>query len=131
MFFVIGAVLAGLGALIHVYIFVLESVRWTHTSTRRIFGVATEADARTMKQLAFNQGFYNLFLAILVVIGVVVALGSGVWFVVGWALTLAGVGMMLAAALVLVLSDRTKLRAATVQGLLPLLAVVALVVAVI
>jgi putative membrane protein len=33
--------------------------------------------------------------------------------------------MMFAAALVLVLSDRTKLRAATMQGALPLLAIVA------
>ena len=34
------------------------------------------------------------------------------------------VGSMLAAALVLALSDRTKLRAATIQGFAPLLAVV-------
>ena len=37
----------------------------------------------------------------------------------------AGTGMMLAAALVLVLSDRSKLRAAAMQGTLPLLAVLA------
>ncbi len=39
-----------------------------------------------------------------------------------------GAGSMLAAALVLVLSDRTKLRAAAVQGGLPLLAELALLV---
>ncbi|WP_345186544.1 DUF1304 domain-containing protein [Microbacterium panaciterrae] len=123
--FVIGSVFAGLAALIHVYIFVLESVRWTHPSTRRVFGTSAE-DAQVTKPLAFNQGFYNLFLAIIVVVGIVLApLGS---HHVGLALMLAGTGSMLAAALVLILSDRTKARAATVQGLFPLLAVALLVV---
>ncbi len=44
------------------------------------------------------------------------------------ALIVFGTGSMLAAALVLVTSDRTKARAALVQGLLPLLALVALLV---
>jgi putative membrane protein len=38
--------------------------------------------------------------------------------------------MMLAAALVLILSDRTKARAATMQGTLPLLAVISTAIAV-
>ena len=33
-----------LAALLHVYIWVLESFRWTHPATRRTFGVS-EADA--------------------------------------------------------------------------------------
>lgn len=127
MFLIIGSVLAALAALVHVYIFVLESVRWTHASTRRIFGVASEEDARTMKQLAFNQGFYNLFLAVTTVIGIVVALAVAP--PIGIALMLAGTGMMLAAALVLVIADGSKLRAATVQGTLPLLAVISLIIA--
>jgi putative membrane protein len=57
-----------------------------------------------------------------------VLLGIGLTIVgaptVGLTLVFAGAGMMVAAALVLVLSDRTKLRAAAMQGTLPLLAVV-------
>ncbi len=120
---IVGLVLAAAAAAFHVFIFALESLRWTEPETRRIFGVATEADAITMKQLAFNQGFYNLFLALTVLLGVgLVIVGSPT---VGLTLVFAGTGMMLAAALVLVLSDRTKVRAAAMQGTLPLLAIVA------
>lgn len=126
MLLILGCVFAGLAALIHVYIFVLESVRWTHPSTRRVFGTSAE-DAETTRPLAFNQGFYNLFLAIVTVIGIVIAVTASM--PVGLALMLAGTGSMLAAALVLILSDRSKARAASVQGLFPLVAVVLLVVA--
>jgi len=44
------------------------------------------------------------------------------------ALVLAGVGSMLAAAIVLIVSDRTKASAAIKQGTLPLLALAALAV---
>jgi len=119
---IVGLVLAAAAAAFHVFIFALESLRWTDPETRKIFGVASEADAVTMKQLAFNQGFYNLFLALTTLLGVgLVIVGSAT---VGLTLVFAGTGMMLAAALVLVLSDRSKLRAAAMQGTLPLLAVV-------
>jgi putative membrane protein len=119
---IVGLVLAAAAAAFHVFIFALESLRWTDPETRKIFGVTSEADAITMKQLAFNQGFYNLFLALTTLLGIgLVIVGAET---VGLTLVFAGTAMMLAAALVLVLSDRTKARAATMQGALPLLAVV-------
>lgn len=119
---IVGLVLAAAAAAFHVFIFALESLRWTEPETRKIFGVASEADAVTMKQLAFNQGFYNLFLALTALLGIgFVIVGAET---TGLTLVFAGTGMMLAAALVLVLSDRTKVRAAAMQGTLPLLAVV-------
>ncbi|HEV6952168.1 MAG TPA: DUF1304 domain-containing protein [Promicromonospora sp.] len=124
-----GLVLAGLAALVHVYIFYLESVAWTAPRTRAVFGTS-EQEAETTRPLAFNQGFYNLFLAVVTAVGVVlVASGSTSGSTgAGVALVLAGTGSMAAAAAVLVLSDRTKARAATTQGTLPVLAVLALVV---
>ncbi|MFK3679544.1 DUF1304 domain-containing protein [Microbacterium sp. NPDC090218] len=120
---IVGLVLAAAAAAFHVFIFALESLKWTEPETRKIFGVASEADAVTMKQLAFNQGFYNLFLALTTLLGIgLVIVGAQT---VGLTLVFAGTAMMLAAALVLVLSDRTKTRAAAMQGTLPLLAVVA------
>lgn len=119
---IVGLVLAAAAAAFHVFIFALESLKWTEPETRKIFGVATEADAITTKQLAFNQGFYNLFLALTTLLGVGLVIVGAV--TVGVTLVFAGTGMMLAAALVLVLSDRTKLRAAAMQGTLPLLAVI-------
>ena len=62
-------VFAALAALVHVYIFVLESLRWTDPATRRVFGT-TEETAAITQPLAYNQGFYNLFLAIGALAGV-------------------------------------------------------------
>ncbi|MGB3374039.1 MAG: DUF1304 domain-containing protein [Microbacterium sp.] len=118
-----GLTLAALAGVIHVYIFVLESVRWTEPTTRRVFGVRSAEDAETMRGLAFNQGFYNLFLAIAAFVGVILAIAGHP--TVSATLVLVATGMMLAASLVLVLSDRTKLRAAAIQGVLPLLAIIA------
>ncbi|MGN7778987.1 DUF1304 domain-containing protein [Mycolicibacterium sp. 22603] len=118
-------IIAGLAALLHVYIFVMESVTWTSPRTRATFGMSAE-EAVATKELAFNQGFYNLFLAIVSAIGIAaVAMGHTA---VGAALILAGVGSMLAAALVLLVSSPDKARAAISQGLFPLIAVVLLVV---
>lgn len=115
-------VLAAGAALLHVYIWVLESFRWTEPATRKTFGVS-EADAEVMESMAFNQGFYNLFLAITTIVGLVLI---GSQEAVGTALALAGTGSMLAAALVLVAHDRRMVRAALIQGTLPALAVVLL-----
>ena len=79
--------------------------------------------------LAFNQGFYNLFLAVVTAAGVVlIALGDRS---VGAALVFAGAGSMVAAAVVLILSSPDKARAAVIQGTFPLIAVVLLTVALI
>jgi putative membrane protein len=116
---VVGLVFAVLAALIHVYIFVLESLRWTAPKTRAIFGTS-EDGALATRQLAFNQGFYNLFLAIITIVGVALL---GEQEDVGRALALAGTGSMLGAALVLVTHDGSMARAAITQGTLPALAV--------
>ena len=120
-----GLVFAVLAALLHGYIFVMESLTWTSPRTRATFGTTPET-AETTKELAFNQGFYNLFLAIVTAIGVAaVLIGARA---VGVALVLSGVGSMLAAALVLLLSSPDKARAAITQGTFPLIAVVLLVI---
>ena len=119
-------VFAGLAALLHVYIFVMESFTWTTPRTRAVFGTSPE-EAETTKLLAYNQGFYNLFLAIVTAIGIV-ALAQG-HNGIGAALVFAGAGSMLAAALVLLTASPDKARAALIQGAFPLIAVVLLVIA--
>jgi putative membrane protein len=114
---------AGLAALLHVYIWVMESLTWTSARTRATFGTSEE-EALATKELAFNQGFYNLFLAIVTFVGIVIG-GFG-HCSAGLALIFAGTGSMLAAALVLLLSSPDKARAAVTQGILPLIAVVLL-----
>lgn len=115
---------AALAALVHVYIFVLESLQWTAPRTRATFGTTAE-EAETTKQLAFNQGFYNLFLAVVVTAGIIATLLGHT--AVGVALVIAGVGSMLAAAAVLVSSSPDKARAAGVQGVFPAIALVLVV----
>ncbi len=121
----IAQLVAALAALLHVYIFWLEAFAWTAPRGRATFGTS-QAEAEATRELAYNQGFYNLFLAI------VTAVGLGCWLggsdAVGQALVLAGCGSMLAAAAVLLLSSPDKARAAITQGALPLVAVVATVV---
>ncbi len=64
---------AALIALIHLYIFYLEAIAWGKPATNRLF-LVSEADARATKAMAFNQGFYNLFLAIAILLGFVLKL---------------------------------------------------------
>lgn len=120
-----GLVLAGLAVLIHVYIFYMESIAWTGAKARATFGTTIE-EAEATKSLAFNQGFYNLFLAIAVAVGITF-FASGAT-AVGATLVLTGAGSMAAAALVLFASSPDKRGAALKQGVLPLLGVIALII---
>ena len=58
-------------AAIHVLFFVMESLRFSEPATYRRFFVTTDADAALLRGIFFNQGFYNLFLAIGAAAGVV------------------------------------------------------------
>ncbi|MFS0712395.1 DUF1304 domain-containing protein [Microbacterium sp. 2P01SA-2] len=123
---IVGLALTGVAALIHVFIFYLESIAWTSKRARETFGTGTVAQAETQKALAFNQGFYNLFLAITVFVGIAFVIGGAL--TVGSALVFAGAGSMVAASLVLILSDPSKASAALKQGVIPALGVVALAI---
>ncbi|MGN0097014.1 MAG: DUF1304 domain-containing protein [Corynebacterium sp.] len=122
-----GSILAVAAALLHVFIFYLESMVWTSERARAVFGF-TEEEADSNREMAFNQGFYNLFLAIEVVFGVVL-LTAGASDGAGLALVLAGTASMSCAAAVLWLTSPDKRGAALKQGALPLLATVMLTVA--
>ena len=99
----------------------MESLWFLRPSVWRRFGLASDADARVVKSWAYNQGFYNLFLAAGVAIGLgLVAAGDAA---AGRALVLFACGSMLAAAIVLVLHRRELLGAGLVQGLPPLVAI--------
>jgi putative membrane protein len=122
----VGQVAASLAALIHVYIFVLEAVLFTRPAGHQTFGVP-ESDLPAVRPWAFNQGFYNLFLAVIAAVGVTL-LHTGAE-PAGRALVAASCGSMIAAAVVLLATNRRMIRAAAVQGLAPLVAIVLLVVA--
>ena len=121
---VIGLAAAAVAALIHAWFFVLESVWFMWPTVYRRFGIASEADAKVVRSFAFNQGFYNLFLAAGVAIGIaLVALREPVG---GEAILLFALGSMIGAGVVLFLHNPRYARAAAIQVIPPLIAVVAI-----
>jgi putative membrane protein len=123
---ILASVFAVLAALLHILFFAYESVLFERPEVHARFRTRTE-DVPAVKPWAYNQGFYNLFLAIGALVGVILALAGQEQ--VGLALVLLGCGSMLGAALVLVATDRRMARAAATQGVAPLLAIVFAVVA--
>jgi putative membrane protein len=117
-------ILAAFVAAMHVAIFVMESVLWMRPAVYRRFGVAGHEEATITRRFAYNQGFYNLFLAVGIVVGLILLHTDAVD--AGRALVVFGCGCVLAAALVLAASGRRMLRAAVVQGLPAALALLSL-----
>jgi putative membrane protein len=112
-----------LPALIHVYIFVLESILWGRKRTNKAFGIRTEEDAAITKPLAFNQGFYNLFLAVAVFLGLHLRT-SEMTYSAGTALVAYGLISIIAAGCVLFISQRRLWRAALIQIVPALIALI-------
>ena len=124
---VIASIFVALAALLHVYIFLMESVWWTRPATWRRFGVADQASADTIRPMAYNQGFYNLFLGLGAALGLVLYWTGGA--LPGRALVEFTTACMVLAAVVLVTTGRRYLRAALIQGTLPLIGFVLFLVA--
>ena len=123
----IGSLFAMIAAAIHVVIFVLESFRWNLPQTWRMFGIRSQEDASRTEFLAYNQGFYNLFLAIGAALGALFHFENTV---AAFTLTLFSCSSMVLAAVVLVTASRSSLRPALIQGVPPLVAVISTVVAI-
>lgn len=126
-FLVIGIVFAGLAALLHVGIFVMESVLWTRPAIWKRFGLKSQDEAQTIRPMALNQGFYNLFLVIGVVVGLILRTQPALQ-AAGTMLVFFSAASMVAAALVLLVSNPRLARAALTQGVLPLLGIVSLAI---
>lgn len=115
-------VFALLAAILHLLIFGAESLWFMRPGVHRRFGAATREAAEACRLFAFNQGFYNLFLA-LGVLGGLLLLRTGGNTAVARTLVLFGCACMAAAGLVLLVSGgRRMLRAAVLQAAFPILA---------
>jgi putative membrane protein len=124
---IIGSVLIAAAAVVHLVFFAMESMLWSSPNVWRRFGMSSQRDADIVRPMAYNQGFYNLFLAGGSVVGLVLywttlrQVGFGLIF-------FCGVCMVLAS-LVLVTTDRRFRGAAALQGGLPLLGLILFVIA--
>jgi len=113
-----------LAAALHVLIFCLESVWFMQPRVHKRFGAATTADAEARRLFAYNQGFYNLFLAVGILVGLALIHFRGN-VIVGQTLVLFNCACMLSAGVVLFFSaGRQMLRAAVIQGMFPILALI-------
>ncbi len=120
---VVAIVAAVLAALIHVWFFVLESIRFEQPAVFARFGLRSAEDAAIVRPMAFNQGFYNLFLAIGILGGLALVAAGQVD--AGRAIVLFACATMVGAGVVLLASNRRFLIGASLQAFPPLVALVA------
>ncbi|MEU4605327.1 DUF1304 domain-containing protein [Kribbella sp. NPDC023972] len=113
---VLAQVFVVLAGVFHLAVFAMESLLFRRPSTYRRFRVKDDAQATVVRPWAFNQGFYNLFLA-LGALGGLIAGGDE-----GHAIALFSCGCMAAAGIVLIASDRRMAQAAASQAVPPILA---------
>jgi putative membrane protein len=93
---------------------------WRRPAVHRIFGVGDAGQAETMAFALYNQGFYNLFLAIGAFAGI--AYSSDIITRSHDELLVFTALFMIGAALVLFIGNRRLIRGALIQGLPPALA---------
>ncbi len=126
----IAQALALVAAILHVGFFYLESIAFRRPQTWARFGLASQEQADVVRPMAFNQGFYNLFLALGVFGGLVlVDFASGGAVSAGIGITKFALASMVLAGAVLLATGRRFRRAALLQALPPALALVASVLA--
>jgi putative membrane protein len=122
----IGLVVAGMAATLHVAFFVLESVLFRLPAGKKIFGVRPENDSATLRLFAVNQGIYNLALAIVVILGIVIEIATST-SPIGVAIIIAGCSVMVVAGIALAATaPRRTIPIALAQGGLALVAIIAL-----
>ena len=112
-----------LAAAIHVWFFILESVLFARPTVAARFGLRTPEQIAAVRPMAFNQGFYNLFLAVGIAAGIAQIAGGAV--VAGRSIVLFACLCMVWAGIVLFVTSRRFLQAALVQLVPPLIAIVA------
>jgi putative membrane protein len=117
---IISIAFAAIAGGIHVLFFLMESVFWMNPKVHKGFGIKTVAEAEQFKLSFFNQGFYNLFLAIGIFVSIFL-LFSG-YFIAGKTLLLFCCASMFSASIVLLVSKPNMLRGVFIQGLAPLAA---------
>ena len=114
----VGVIFALGAAVLHVVVFYLESFAWTSDGALKAFNM-TKEEAENTQEMAFNQGFYNLFLAIEVFVGVFLMATRNP---AGKVLVTFAVCSMEFAAILLFVTSPDKRSAAIKQAIFPIMA---------
>jgi len=119
----IASIAALVAAGFHVLFFVLESVTFSQPRVAARFGLTTPEQIAAVRPMAFNQGFYNLFLAIGIAGGLAFVAAGAIES--GRAVVLFACACMVGAGVVLFATSRRFGRSAAIQAVPPLVAIVA------
>ncbi|MFC0624846.1 DUF1304 domain-containing protein [Kribbella deserti] len=111
-------IFVALAGAFHLVIFAMESLLFRKPEVWKRFRIASAADAEIVRNWAFNQGFYNLFLG-LGAIGGLFLFGDK-----GEAIALFACACMVGAGVVLIATDRRMLQSAAMQAGPPLLGLI-------
>ncbi|MEM9777390.1 MAG: DUF1304 domain-containing protein [Chloroflexota bacterium] len=116
-------IFAGIAGIIHVLFFLMESVFWLNPAIHSVFLIDNLADAQLLDVYVKNQGYYNLFLAI--------GMFVGIWLTTrnkqtGSAIIIYTCLVMIGAAVVLRLTIPDMTSGPYIQGVAPLIALIAL-----
>lgn len=112
----IATIFAFIAGLIHVLIFIAESVFWMQPVVHKRFMVSTQVQAETIEIFIVNQGYYNLFLALGMFWGIyqLRVRPEFAKLFIGYICT-----FMVAAALVLLITAPSLVKGVLIQGLAP------------
>ena len=115
-------IFAGIAGVIHVLFFLMESIFWLNPAIHSVFLVETVANAELLDVYVKNQGYYNLFLAL--------GMFAGLWLTgrnkqAGQTLVIYLCLVMVGAALVLRFTIPAMTSGPYIQGVPPLIALVA------
>lgn len=112
-FSIIGSVFIFLAVVFHLYVFMLESLTWRTPKTWKTFSLPNQEHADIIAPMAFNQGFYNLFLALGAGAGLALL---GINSTIALTLIVFAALSMVGAGAVLFFSVKTSRRAAIIQA---------------
>ncbi|WP_346844428.1 DUF1304 domain-containing protein [uncultured Rothia sp.] len=118
---ILASIFIALAVLIHIYIWVLETFLWDKPKGLKTFNMDANRAALT-KEMAANQGLYNLMLAMVALVGLILLWPGTIS--TGKALIFAGAGSMAVAGIFLFVTSPDKRRPALVQLLPPLIGVI-------
>lgn len=113
-----GTIAAAIAGVLHVVFFLFESVLFSRPKIQKRFNVEPSA-AEAVRPWAYNQGFYNLFLAIAVFAGI---------FTKNNTMVMVPCACMVGAGVVLATTNKRMLRAAAMQALPPLVALISIAI---
>ena len=115
----------GFSVIFHIWAFFLESIFFMNPKVYKLFGIRSTEDARIVKLIAFNQGFYNLFLAFVLLVGLFLTTHPD-QNMLGTGLVIGATSCMIGAGIILIISKPDAWYAGLTQSIPPMITMISL-----